>query len=235
MNWKGRSAARTTDDATAVSDEPDRSSADAASILETGHATDRKPGAFVYVEGDTMTRGQVVGLLCSALLAGCLSAGVEVRPEEMSHFKPGVTTLQQVIAALGPASVESALDDGSTLLVYTYVTSRPHPESFLPFIGSLIGGGDTHTSAAVFLFNPRGVLKSANTTTSNIGTGLSSGLGAGQHSASTPAAQPRVEVRSVPPEAVQSVEPLPEQEVQPATQNDVEPPPAQEGESDPIQ
>ena len=141
--------------------------------------------AFVYVEGDNMKRGQVAGLLCSVLLAGCLSAGVEVRPEEMSHFKPGVTTLQQVIAALGPASVESALDDGSTLLVYTYVTSRPHPESFIPFIGSLVGGGDTRTSAAVFLFNPGGVLKSANTTTSNIGTGLSSGLGAGQHSVST--------------------------------------------------
>ncbi|KXU84522.1 hypothetical protein CI15_23415 [Paraburkholderia monticola] len=182
-----------------------------------------------------MKRAHVAGLLCSVMLAGCLSAGVEVKPEEMSHFKPGVTTLQQVIAVLGPATVESALDDGSTLLVYTYVTSRPHPESFLPFIGSLVGGGDTRTSAAVFLFNPRGVLKSANTTTSNIGTGLSSGLGPGQHSVSTRAAEPPVEIRSVQPDTVQSVEPLPEQRLQAAPQTDVEPPPEQGDESVPDQ
>ncbi|MFM0149508.1 hypothetical protein, partial [Paraburkholderia sp. RL18-085-BIA-A] len=122
-----------------------------------------------------MNREQVVGLLCGALLAGCVSAGVEVRPEQMANFRHGVTTLQDVVTALGPASAETALDDGSTLLVYTYVTSRPHPESYLPFIGSLVGGADTHSSAAVFLFDPHGILKSANTTASNVGTGVSSG------------------------------------------------------------
>ncbi|WP_240975297.1 hypothetical protein [Paraburkholderia aromaticivorans] len=64
-----------------------------------------------------MKHGLVVGLLCGALLAGCMSAGVEVRPEQMSSFRRGVTTLQDVTATLGPASVQTALDDGSTLLV----------------------------------------------------------------------------------------------------------------------
>ncbi len=35
----------------------------------------------------------------------------------MSSFRRGVTTLQDVTATLGPASVQTALDDGSTLLV----------------------------------------------------------------------------------------------------------------------
>jgi hypothetical protein len=64
-----------------------------------------------------------------------MSAGVEVRPEQMATFRRGV--IQEVTATLGPASVQIPLDDRSMLLVYTYVTSRPHPETYIPFIGSL--------------------------------------------------------------------------------------------------
>ena len=141
----------------------------------------------------------------------------------MATFKRGVTTLQQVTATLGPASVQTALDDGSMLLVYTFVASRPHPESYIPFIGSLVGGADTRSSAAVFLFDAHGVLKSANTTTSNVGTGLSTDL----RGAPAPIIDEPVVVKSIRPAAVESVEPLPEDEGQPATENSVEPPPEQ--------
>lgn len=184
-----------------------------------------------------MKRGLIPGLLSGVLLAGCMSAGVEVRPEQMATFKRGVTTLQEVTAALGPASVQTALDDGSMLLVYTYVTSRPHPESYIPFIGSLVGGADTRSSAAVFLFDTRGVLKSENTTTSNVGTGLT----ADRHTVPAPivevpiavgnnrpdavqSIEPPIAVKSIPPPAAGSVEPLPEEE-QPGPENSVEPPP----------
>jgi hypothetical protein len=169
----------------------------------------------------------VVGLLCGALLAGCMSAGVEVRSEQMSSFRPGVTTLQDVTATLGPASVQTALDDGSTLLIYTFVTSRPHPESFLPFIGPLVGGADTRSSATVFLFDVHGILKRASTTTSNVGTGLSAGFSTDLHSAPVPGVKPPVVVKSIQPPAVQSIEPLPEEEVLPAPENSAEPPPEQ--------
>ena len=147
----------------------------------------------------------------------------------MSSFRPGVTTLQDVTAMLGPASVQTALDDGSTLLVYMFVTSRPHPESFLPFIGSLVGGADTRSSAAVFLFDVHGVLKSASTTTSNVGTGLSSGLSTDLHSAPVPGDEPPVVVKSIQPPVVQSIELLPEDEVLPAPENSAEPPLEQSG------
>jgi hypothetical protein len=174
----------------------------------------------------------VVGLLCGALLAGCMSTGVEVRSEQMSSFRPGVTTFQNVTATLGPASVQTALDDGSTLLVYMFVTSRPRPESFLPFIGSLVGGADTRSSATVFLFDVHGILKSASTTTSNVGTGLSAGLSNDLHGAPAPGDQPpvvvksiqsAVVVKSVQPPVVQSIELLPEEEVLPAEENSAEP------------
>jgi hypothetical protein len=183
-----------------------------------------------------MKRGLAPGLLIGVLLAGCMSAGVEVRPEQMAAFRRGVTTLQEVTAALGPASVQTALDDGTMQLVYTYVTSRPHTESYIPFIGSLVGGADTRSSAAVFLFDPRGVLKSANTTTSNVGTGFSTD----RHAAPAPIVDapmtvtsppavvqnvaPPVAVKSIPPPAAESVGPLPEEE-QPAAESGFEPPP----------
>ncbi|QCP50229.1 hypothetical protein FAZ95_14195 [Trinickia violacea] len=180
-----------------------------------------------------MKLGLVSGLLSGALLVGCMSAGVEVRPEQMAAFRRGVTTLQEVTATLGPASVQTALDDGSMLLVYTFVKSRPHPENYIPIIGSLIGGADTRSSAAVFLFDARGVLKSANTTTSNVGTGLSSDLRnahapiveAPVRPAAVQSVAAPVVDKSTDPAAVQSVEPLPEEEGQPASDNNVGPPP----------
>jgi hypothetical protein len=184
-----------------------------------------------------MKRGLLLGLLSGALLVGCMSAGVEVMPEQMATFRRGTTTLQEVTATLGPASVQTTLDDGSMLLVYTYVASRPHPESYLPFIGALIGGADTHSSATVFLFDTRGVLKSANTTTSNVGTGLSA-----ERHIPPPVVQLPDTIKTNPPETVQTIvkppvviksippapdesldEPLPEQEGQPAPEAGAEP------------
>lgn len=171
-----------------------------------------------------MNRELITGLLCGALLAACVTAGVEVRPEQMANFRHGVTTLQDVRAALGPASVETTLDDGSTLLVYTYVTSRPHPESYIPFIGSLVAGADTHSSAAVFLFDSQGLLKSANTTSSNVGTGMT-GAHTAQPRASAPVSEAPVVIKSVAPPVVQTVEPTPEDDVEPASQMPREPQP----------
>ncbi|WP_042261597.1 hypothetical protein [Paraburkholderia heleia] len=171
-----------------------------------------------------MKREVVTGLLCGTLLAGCVTAGVEVRPEQMANFRHGVTTLQDVIAALGPASVETALDDGSTLLVYTYVTSRPHPESYIPFIGSLVAGADTHSSAAVFLFDSHGLLKSANTTSSNVGTGMT-GAHSAQPGPPAPVSEAPVVVKSVPAPAVHTVAPTPEEDVAPTSQMPGEPQP----------
>ncbi|MEM5314662.1 hypothetical protein [Paraburkholderia sp. JHI869] len=171
-----------------------------------------------------MKRELVTGLLCGALLAGCVSAGVEVRPDQMANFRHGVTTLQDVRTALGPASVETTLDDGSTLLVYTYVTSRPHPESYIPFIGALVAGSDTHSSAAVFLFDSHGLLKSANNTSSNVGTGMTS-VHSAQPSAPAPVSEAPVVIESVPPPAVQTAEPTPEVDFVPASQMPSEPQP----------
>jgi hypothetical protein len=161
-----------------------------------------------------------LSMLSGALLAGCMSAGVEVKPEQMSSFRQGVTTLREVVAELGPPTVQTTLGDGSTLLVYSYVTSRPHPESFIPFIGVLLDGNDTRSSAVVFQFDEHGVLKSANTTTSNVGRGLGSGTHSTAHSAPIRDAEPSVEKSAEPvpapvPALEETVEPAPDSSSQP--------------------
>ena len=190
----------------------------------------------IVISGGIVKHGLVLGLVSGALLAACMSAGVDVRPEQMATFKRGVTTLPEVTATLGPASVQTTLDDGSMLLVYTFVTSRPHPENYIPFIGALVGGADTRSTAAVFLFDARGVLKSANTTTSNVGTGF----GTAVHSAPAPiieapvadesnrpvvvrSAEPPIAVKTIPASADDSVQQVPEEQGRPAPEDSTEP------------
>ncbi|WP_328807377.1 hypothetical protein [Paraburkholderia elongata] len=122
--------------------------------------------------GDDMKRIYVLIMLCSAL-AACISAGVDVKPEQLSSFKQGVTSLDEVVAVLGSPTAQTTLSDGSTVLIYSFVTSRPRPESFIPLIGSLFGGADTQSSTVVFEFDENGVLTSQRRTTSSGAQGLS--------------------------------------------------------------
>ncbi|WP_408382656.1 hypothetical protein [Paraburkholderia madseniana] len=122
--------------------------------------------------GDDMKRIYAVIVLCSAL-AACISAGVDVKPEQLSSFKQGVTGLDEVVAVLGSPTAQTTLSDGSTVLIYSFVTSRPRPESFIPLIGPLFGGADTQSSTVVFEFDEYGVLTSQRRTTSSGAQGLS--------------------------------------------------------------
>jgi hypothetical protein len=136
-------------------------------------------GAFSDVDrsalsssGDDMKRINVLIVLCSTL-AACISAGVDVKPEQLSKFKQDVTTLEEVVTELGSPTAQTALRDGSTVLIYSFVTSRPRPESFIPFIGPLFGGADTQSSTVVFEFDEHGILTSERRTTSSGAQGLS--------------------------------------------------------------
>jgi hypothetical protein len=132
------------------------------------HVTRAYVGAFSDVNrsalsssGGDMKRISVLIVICSALSA-CISAGVDVKPEQLSKFKQEVTTLEEVVTELGSPTAQTALRDGSTVLIYSFVTSRPRPESFIPFIGPLFGGADTQSSTVVFEFDENGILTRVN-------------------------------------------------------------------------
>lgn len=119
-----------------------------------------------------MKRVHVLMVLCCAL-AACISAGVDVKPEQLSSFRQGKATLEEVVGELGSPTAQTSLSNGSTILIYSFVTSRPRPESFIPFIGPFFGGADTRSATVVFEFDENGILTSQRRTTSSGGTGMS--------------------------------------------------------------
>ncbi|MGO4307603.1 hypothetical protein [Cupriavidus sp. RAF12] len=101
------------------------------------------------------------------MLVACVSTGTDVKPEQLSNFMLGFSTLDDVTTQLGPPSSQAALRNGSTVLIYSFATSRPHPESFIPFIGPLFSGGAIRSSTVLFEFDENGVLRSQRKTTSS--------------------------------------------------------------------
>jgi outer membrane protein assembly factor BamE (lipoprotein component of BamABCDE complex) len=111
-------------------------------------------------------------VLLTVALAGCVSSGVEVKPEQTSDFRPGVTTRQEVVARLGNPTTTATLPDGSTMLVYAFSAAQARPASFIPIIGAFAGGADARSSMVSFQFTPAGVLKSSSSTASQSGSQL---------------------------------------------------------------
>lgn len=119
-----------------------------------------------------MKRVHALTGLC-VLLAACVSTGVDVKPEQLSNFLPGFSTADDVTTQLGTPTSQVTLKNGSTILIYSFATSRPHPESFIPFIGPLFSGGEIRSSTVLFEFDENGVLRSQRRTTSSGASGLS--------------------------------------------------------------
>lgn len=105
------------------------------------------------------------------MLVACVSTGVDVKPEHMSNFMLGFSTLDDVTTQLGKPTSQATLGNGSTILIYSYATSRPNPESFIPFIGPLFSGGEIRSSTVLFEFDENGVLRSQRRTTSSGASG----------------------------------------------------------------
>jgi outer membrane protein assembly factor BamE (lipoprotein component of BamABCDE complex) len=109
--------------------------------------------------------------LCAAL-AGCMSTGVEVKPEQTADFRAGITTRQQVLSRLGIPTTQATLPDGSTMLVYAFSAAQARPASFIPIVGAFVGGADARSSMVSFRFGPDGVLKSSSSSASQSGSQL---------------------------------------------------------------
>ncbi|MBP0632252.1 MULTISPECIES: hypothetical protein [unclassified Cupriavidus] len=112
-------------------------------------------------------------IAASTMLAACVSTGVDVRQEHLENFLLDFSTLDDVTAQLGKPTSQTTLSNGSTILVYSFASSRPHPESFIPFIGPLFAGGSIKSSMVLLEFDENGVLRSQRRTMSTSASGLS--------------------------------------------------------------
>lgn len=114
----------------------------------------------------------LAAILAAALLAGCMSAGMDVKPDQVKSFQPGKSTRAEIEAALGRPNVVRNKSDGTTEIVYQHVDVRVRGETFIPFIGGLVGGSDVRTNEVTFSLDPNGVFQSTSSATTEQGASL---------------------------------------------------------------
>ena len=98
-------------------------------------------------------------ILISFVLSGCMSVGTKYDETRVSSFKVGQTNCADAVASLGRPSIDSRSASGERTILYSYTDMRTRPETFLPYIGPLVGGMDNDTKSLTLVCDNRGVLK----------------------------------------------------------------------------
>jgi hypothetical protein len=94
-------------------------------------------------------------------------------------------------AAIGAPTTNTVSSNGTRIAVYSYAAVQSRPQNFIPYIGPLVAGYDTKSSAVAFVFDSRGVLINTTSSQSNLGTGAN--LAAGSAQPAPNVAQPRAD------------------------------------------
>ncbi len=102
-----------------------------------------------------------LALLLTLALTACTTfrSGHPLNEQAIATFKPGVTTLQKVEAQLGPPSSTTQLTDGSTILFYSYRTTRVSTATYIPIVNMFARGAKTKYQSVEFTFGPDGKLR----------------------------------------------------------------------------
>lgn len=99
----------------------------------------------------------IAAALSAFALTGCAS-GTYVSKDSSAQFQKGVTTEQQVLAALGEPDAKAELIDGGRRDSYIYNSGGPNPIDTIPLIALVTESGYEHTTTVNFDFNAQGVL-----------------------------------------------------------------------------
>ncbi|HEY2034967.1 MAG TPA: hypothetical protein VGH02_14900 [Rhizomicrobium sp.] len=99
----------------------------------------------------------VAAALSAFALTGC-ATGTSVSKDESAQFQKGVTTEQQVLAALGAPNGKAELINGGRRDIYVYESGGPNPVDYVPLLALAAQSGYEHTTTVNFDFNAQGVL-----------------------------------------------------------------------------
>jgi outer membrane protein assembly factor BamE (lipoprotein component of BamABCDE complex) len=97
-------------------------------------------------------------------LCGCAGPGVQVTPQQAQAFKVGVSTYDEVVAALGSPTATYAAKNGARVATYSYSADLEQAHNAVPYVRHWITGYDSHSSTVTFTFDESGVLASAPST-----------------------------------------------------------------------
>ena len=124
-------------------------------------------------------RRLLFALFLSISLAGCASTGVKITDDQISQFKEGETTSQEVIARLGRPTTTMRNPDGTTMLMYVYAEARTRASTFIPIVGMFAGGVDSRSNSVVLTFDQQGILQNTSSSSSEYGTASGIAVDAG--------------------------------------------------------
>ncbi len=112
------------------------------------------------------------------ILTACAASGVHVSEAQMSSFQKDKTTYEQLVAELGNPTSKTIDSFGNTDIIYVYSEYQTRPETFIPYVGAFVGGGDSRTNIASFKFNKVGILQDYSFSETALGTAsnLSAGI-----------------------------------------------------------
>ena len=106
------------------------------------------------------------------VLQGCVTIGTKTDPNIVSTFKPGVTTIAEAEAKLGPPNQTTRNADGSTLIQYIYITSHANAASYVPVVGLFAGKGISDNVTRNLTFDKSGRFVSSTTSHGHTEAGL---------------------------------------------------------------
>jgi outer membrane protein assembly factor BamE (lipoprotein component of BamABCDE complex) len=114
----------------------------------------------------------VTAAMMAAVFAGCAASGAQVTEQQAQSFQVGKTTYPEVVAALGEPTTVNSSSNGNRTAVYSYSSFASRPQNFIPYVGPLVSGYDTKSSAVTFVFDSKGVLRETSSSQNNMGSGV---------------------------------------------------------------
>lgn len=126
----------------------------------------------------------ILAILLAMAVAGCATAGRQVKPEQLQQLQRGTTTVDEAVGILGAPTQRTLAADGSTVLIYSYAHVQTRPETYIPVVGAFVGGADTRTNSAVLMFDRGGILRDY--TASEGASGMGHNMSAGSPKARVP-------------------------------------------------
>lgn len=122
---------------------------------------------------------QAIALSLLTLIAlnstNCASMGRRIDSESASKIKVGRTTKQQVQNLLGSPDGSSTNGRGETTWTYNYSGAQVKPETYIPYVGGLVGGTRMQQQSTTVVFGPSGVVKDFTNSENSTETGVNLG------------------------------------------------------------
>lgn len=113
-------------------------------------------------------------MLVSVLFLGCTTIGHRINQASIERIKKGQTTKEEVLQWLGSPYQVTNDGNGNTTFFYMYSNYAMKPQTFIPVLGALTGGGDMESQSAMVFFGPDGVVKDITSSagSTEVGMGL---------------------------------------------------------------